>query len=262
MSFTKKINLAKIINELNSLIKKIQLCPKQIYKNVINKINYYKNIITKPSNQIKLKSLFELIDYLQNEIKKCKTVTTVTTNTVNIMEKGWKPPSEYNEINERHYVQNINSAYKKLNKVNRGEENILLDTELITLLNFINYYSDPYWKTSLNKLISTYKISGIDHFNRRKNLAIRMSNLIFGKALKITSGENKGKFKETNNIYYFSYKRRQRSFFKILEKQLEIADDMGFSNEIDILLARIKNIKYFLKYLSYKNKYLKLKNLI
>ena len=145
---------------------------------------------------------------------------------------------------------------------------MLSNKDFITLLNFIIHKDSPYWRRSLILLIRDYGIRGSSQRERKESLANRMYNLIFGKSLRIREGKNRGKFKESPIKYYFSIERRNkverdrfgRNKFALLDEQLDIADDMGFSNIVERVTRRIKELKYYLKYLVYKNKYLELRS--
>lgn len=254
MSITPKIKIRDLINNLNLFIKKFRYCDDNIQKKINIIINKYRDLTPEPAS-INLDQIRKLIEEISREISNCKSIEP----TNNIYEIGWIPPDTYTIESERDYVQNIKTAYNNLNHVIRGTKNLLSNKDLITLLNFYLYHESDYWKNNLIKLTRDYKIVGTSLYSRKISLARRIYKLIFGKGRRITSGINKGRIREIPETYYFSIDRRKR--FDKLSKQLDIISDMGFTDDVELLIKRIKEIKYYMKYLVYKNKYLKLKNL-
>jgi len=259
------INLNELFIKLDDFVKNFRFCPRDVQERVKSIIQEQKESLDTSLRLVQLLPIKILIDRLSTEIEKC-VVTPEPTN--NIFERGWTPPETYSLESERDDVLNIDKAYSNLNRVIRGSKNLLSNRDLIALLNFIIHKDSPYWGRNLNNLIKTYRITGRNLRDRKKSLARRIYDLIFGKGLKITSGTNRGKFKESPRSYYFSIDRRNRvvtdirgrNIFALLDEQLDIADDMGFSKTATSVRQRIKEIKYYLKYLVYKNKYTNLKN--
>ena len=261
------INLRELIIKMDDFVKKFRFCPRDVQERVNEIIRKHQASIDTSSRIIQLLPIRNLIDELSTEIENC-VVAPVPEPTPNIFERGWTPPESYSVETEREDVLNIKRAYDNLNRVIRGEKNLLSNKDLITLLNFIIYKDSRYWKRNLSDLIREYRISGRRFRERKKSLSNRIYDLLFGKGLKITVGEDAGKFKESPRKYYFSIDRRNRvvtdrfgrNKFELLQDQLDIADDMGFSETVESVERRIKELKYYLKYLVYKNKYLELRS--
>lgn len=255
------INIRELIIKMDDFVKKFRFCPRDVQERVNEIIIEHQASINTSSRIIQLQPIKSLIDKLSTEIEKCVPAP-------NIFKRGWKPSESYSVETKRKDVQNIYNAYNNLNRVIRGSENLLSDEDLITLLNFIIHIGSEYWDEGLRELKRKYGIPGMSDEERKKSLSNRIYDLLFGKGLKITVGSKAGKFKESPRKYYFSIDRRNRvvtdisgrNIFALLQDQLDIAKDMGFSEIVDSVRERIKELKYYLKYLVYKNKYLELRS--
>lgn len=262
-----EINIGLLITKYNQLLDLLQNCRHLITDELIKK---YQDVFDDEgfiNGKVHILFVFDLIDDLLDILKRCQEEETKqpdsegeetkepSKNKKNITQIGWNPNGKiYNSELERKYSTTLKNSYEKLNRVIRGEENILELTELIALLNFVKFYNSSFWKLELDKIIREYKIMGRTRKQRRESLKNIIYLKIFGKS-KVTNKEELS----TSNNYYFNKNRINR--FNVVSKvHLIKAREIGFNNEANSVISRVENIKYYLKYLVYKNKYLKLKN--
>lgn len=260
MSVTQKINIKEMLLQLDNFVKQFRFCPIEVKERVNKIIKANSDLIIKSNTIIQLNLIKNIIFQITEEIKNCTSIKP----KLDIYDIGHvNTPKSDDELDK--IASNLYKAYKKLNKVIRKEENFLTDIELIILLNFILTYNNPYWKESLDKLLEDYKIGGTTRIARKRSLANMIKKKIFGETTYI---KNEGVRKpiENNTQYYFSIYRRNifdmqdNKKIYVVQEQLQILNDMGFGKYIYDIGRRIKRLKYFLKYLVYKNKYITLKN--
>ncbi|ADO67466.1 hypothetical protein crov432 [Cafeteria roenbergensis virus] len=257
MSFTKKINIKKMLLQIDNFVTQFRFCPTKVQERVNKIIKINSDLIIESNTIIQLNFIRNIIDQITEEIKNCTSITPVPDiyNTGRVDTP--LPDDELDKI-----VSNLTNAYKQLNNVIGGRINFLTDINLIILLNFILTYHNPHWKNSLDKLSNYYKIGGRTQRERK----ISLKNTIYKKLFGGTIRNYKGIPTESGTQYYFSIYRREKyeiqnnKKFFVVKEQLQILDEMGFGKYRDIIEKRIKQLKYFLKYLVYKNKYLTLKN--